>query len=82
MRSSLCSGADVNIQDNDGDIPLHLALGGRRQTGGNDPVCRRFILTNILKQFEKMQCILSFKIVLIKNEDYLINPARGQEREK
>ena len=65
MTSSLCSGADVNIQDNDGDIPLHLALGGRRQTGGNDPVCRRFILTNILKQFEKkMQCILSFKILI------------------
>lgn len=38
-KFSQCSGADVDLRDNDGDTPLHLALCGRRQTGGNDPVC-------------------------------------------
>lgn len=39
IKSIQFSGADVDLRDNDGDTPLHLALGGRRQTGGNDPVC-------------------------------------------
>lgn len=33
-----CSGADMDLRDNDGDNPLHLALSGRRQTEGIGPV--------------------------------------------
>jgi ankyrin repeat protein len=41
------SGADLNMEDGDGDTPLHLALGGRQRAGGNDPVG---ILLYITKQ--------------------------------
>ncbi|XP_056006019.1 E3 ubiquitin-protein ligase MIB2-like isoform X2 [Ostrea edulis] len=41
----IMNGADLNIEDSDGDTPLHLVLGGRQQTGGNDAFLQLLGLT-------------------------------------
>nr|XP_022342890.1 E3 ubiquitin-protein ligase MIB2-like isoform X2 [Crassostrea virginica] len=70
------NGADVNLQDNDGDIPLHLALGGRRRTGGNDPFLQLLGLTvnpNAQNQERYNMAVL----MLQKGADYNANNKRG-----